>query len=229
MTQRILVVDDEPQIRRALEVALRGHGFDVALASDGAEALVELGTNPPDLLILDLMLPELDGLELLQEVRSWSDMPVLVLSARGEESTKIRALDLGADDYLTKPFSIGELLARVRAVMRRGRQPEEPIVTIGNVVFDFAHHRVARRGVDVHLTPTEYDLVAVLVQNRGKLLTHRQLLQRVWGSYATENVRQLRVYIRYLRSKLEDDPHNPALIVTEPGIGYRVPAPMEDF
>ncbi len=227
--RRILIVDDETQIRRALDVALRGHGFSVAAAADGAEAMVELGAGTPDLLILDLMLPDIDGLAILEDVRSWSGLPILVLSARGEEAMKIRALDLGADDYLTKPFSVGELLARVRALLRRGRPPEEPRVTIGEVVFDFASHRVARNGTEVHLTPTEYDLISALVQNRGKLMTHRQLLQQVWGNYATDNVRQLRVYIRYLRSKLEEDPHNPTLIVTEPGVGYRVPEVEHDL
>ncbi|MGE3796738.1 MAG: response regulator [Thermomicrobiales bacterium] len=226
---RILVVDDETQIRRALEIALRGHGYDVSLAGGGSEALVALGTNTPDLLILDLMLPDIEGLTLLEEVRSWSEMPILVLSARGEEAVKVQALDFGADDYLTKPFSSGELLARVRALLRRGHPPDQPRVEIGNLVFDFANHRVTRNGVDIHLTPTEYDLIVALVQNRGKLMTHRQLLQRVWGDYASENVRQLRVYISYLRGKLEDDPHNPTLILTEPGIGYRVTESTHNF
>ena len=226
----VLVVDDEPQIRRALEIALQGHGFEVVLAEDSKQALVTMASRPPDLVILDLMLPDLDGLGFLQEVRKWSDVPLIVLSARGEEAMKIRALDLGADDYLTKPFGIGELLARLRALMRRGKETPTPVAQLGNVVVDLANHRVLRNGVDVHLTPTEFGLLAVLVQNRGKLLTHRQLLQRVWGSYATENVQQLRVYINYLRAKLEADPHAPTLIVTEPGVGYRLLAdPAADF
>jgi two-component system KDP operon response regulator KdpE len=219
---RILVVDDEPQIRRALDIALRGHGYQVALAEGSAPALIRLGSDPPDLLILDLMLPDLDGLSLLRELRAWSDIPVIVLSARGEEATKIEALDLGADDYLTKPFGIGELLARVRALLRRGRDTPPPIIELDGIRIDLASHRVSRDGIDVHLTPTEFDLLAVLAQNRGKLMTHRQLLQQVWGSYATENVQQLRVYINYLRTKLERDPHAPALILTEPGVGYRL-------
>ena len=220
--QRILVVDDEPQIRRALDIALRGHDYDVQLADGSAAALVQLGAHPPDLLILDLMLPDLDGLSLLRELRSWSDIPVIVLSARGEEATKIEALDLGADDYLTKPFGIGELLARVRALLRRGKDAPAPMLDLGGVAIDLANHRVWRDGVEVHLTRTEFDLLAVLAQNRGKLMTHRQILQQVWGSYATENVQQLRVYINYLRTKLERDPHAPALILTEPGVGYRL-------
>lgn len=220
--QRILVVDDEPQIRRALDIALRGHDYDVQLADGSEAALVQLGAHPPDLLILDLMLPDLDGLSLLRELRSWSDIPVIVLSARGEEATKIEALDLGADDYLTKPFGIGELLARVRALLRRGKDAPAPMLDLGGVAIDLANHRVWRDGVEVHLTRTEFDLLAVLAQNRGKLMTHRQILQQVWGSYATENVQQLRVYINYLRTKLERDPHAPALILTEPGVGYRL-------
>jgi two-component system KDP operon response regulator KdpE len=220
--QRILVVDDEPQIRRALDIALRGHDYDVQLADGSAAALVQLGAHPPELLILDLMLPDLDGLSLLRELRSWSDIPVIVLSARGEEATKIEALDLGADDYLTKPFGIGELLARVRALLRRGKDAPAPMLDLGGVTIDLANHRVWRDGVEVHLTRTEFELLAVLAQNRGKLMTHRQILQQVWGSYATENVQQLRVYINYLRTKLERDPHSPTLILTEPGVGYRL-------
>jgi two-component system KDP operon response regulator KdpE len=220
--QRILVVDDEPQIRRALDIALRGHDYDVQLADGSAAALVQLGAHPPELLILDLMLPDLDGLSLLRELRSWSDIPVIVLSARGEEAPKIEALDLGADDYLTKPFGIGELLARVRALLRRGKDAPAPMLDLGGVTIDLANHRVWRDGVEVHLTRTEFELLAVLAQNRGKLMTHRQILQQVWGSYATENVQQLRVYINYLRTKLERDPHSPTLILTEPGVGYRL-------
>jgi two-component system KDP operon response regulator KdpE len=220
--QRILVVDDEPQIRRALDIALRGHGYEVLLAEQSAAALVQLGSSPPDLVILDLMLPDLDGLSLLRELRSWSDIPVIVLSARGEEATKIEALDLGADDYLTKPFGIGELLARVRALLRRGKEAPPPTMAFGEIGIDLASHRVTRNGREVHLTPTEFDLLAALAHNQGKLMTHRQLLQQVWGSYATENVQQLRVYISYLRTKLERDPHAPALILTEPGVGYRL-------
>jgi two-component system KDP operon response regulator KdpE len=220
--RRILVVDDEPQIRRALDIALRGHGYEVRLAEGSAAALVQLGSDPPDLLILDLMLPDLDGLSLLRELRGWSDLPVIVLSARGEEATKIEALDLGADDYLTKPFGIGELLARVRALLRRGKETPPPVIELGEVRIDLAGHRVMRNGQEIHLTPTEYDLLLALAQNHGKLMTHRQLLQQVWGSYASENVQQLRVYINYLRAKLERDPHAPTLIVTEPGVGYRL-------
>ena len=189
---------------------------------ESGPALVQLGSHSPDLLILDLMLPDLDGLSLLRELRGWSDIPVIVLSARGEEATKIEALDLGADDYLTKPFGIGELLARVRALLRRGKESPIPVLELGEITIELANHRVTRNGKEVHLTPTEFDLLAVLAQNRGKLMTHRQLLQQVWGSYATENVQQLRVYISYLRTKLERDPHAPSLILTEPGVGYRL-------
>ena len=162
------------------------------------------------------------GYRFLRELREWSEMPVIVLSARGEEATKIEALDLGADDYLTKPFGIGELLARVRALLRRGKEATPPTLEFGEIGIDLANHRVTRNGQEVHLTPTEFDLLAALAHNRGKLMTHRQLLQQVWGSYATENVQQLRVYISYLRTKLERDPHAPTFILTEPGVGYRL-------
>lgn len=225
---RILVVDDEPQIRRALNTALSGHGYTVELAETAEDGLALLAAHPHDLVVLDLMLPGIDGIGFIEDARSWSSVPIIVLSARGEEPLKVRALDLGADDYLTKPFGIGELLARVRALLRRGKESSPPVIDLGDVAIDLANHRVVRDGRDVHLTPTEFDLLAALAQNRGKLMTHRQLLQQVWGSYATENVQQLRVYISYLRTKLERDPQAPALIVTEPGIGYRIPVDPTD-
>jgi two-component system KDP operon response regulator KdpE len=221
---RVLVVDDEAPIRRALRTALTGHGYLVELAEDGDAALAAIAAHPPDVVVLDLVMPAIDGFEVLRQLRAWSRVPVIVLSAHGEERNKVEALDLGADDYLTKPFGMGELLARLRAVLRRVGAPEEAVLAVGDVVIDVARHVVTRRGEEVHLTPTEYDLLRTLARDADKVLTHRQLLERVWGSYAAENAQQLRVYINYLRRKLEADPAHPQLIVTEPGVGYRLKA-----
>lgn len=220
--ERVLVVDDEPQIRRALRTALLGHGYEVEIAEDGEAALTRLATRPPDVMVLDLVMPGVDGFEVLRQTRAWSQLPVIVLSAHGQERDKVAALDLGADDYLTKPFGMDELLARLRAVLRRAGATTEPCTTFGDVVVDLARHVVVKAGAEIHLTPTEYDLLRVLAANAGKVLTHRQLLERVWGGYAAENSRQLRVYVNYLRRKLEDDPTHPVFLVTEPGVGYRL-------
>lgn len=219
---RVLVADDEPQIRRALTTALRGHGYDVAIAEDGEDALARLAAWLPDALVLDLVMPKVDGFEVLRQVRTWSDLPVIVLSARGREADKVTALDLGADDYLTKPFGIDELLARLRAVLRRSHSVHDSRIEVRHITIDIANHLVTRGGEEVHLTPTEFDLLAVLAANAGKVMTHRALLERVWGGYAADNAQQLRVYVNYLRRKLEVDPAEPTLIVTEPGIGYRL-------
>lgn len=220
--ERVLVVDDEPQIRRALRTALAGHGYRVEVAEDGEAALTMLAGRPPDVVVLDLMMPGVDGFEVLRQTRAWSRVPIVVLSARGQERDKVEALDLGADDYLTKPFGIAELLARVRAVLRRAGPVAGSRLTVGNVGIDLARHVVTKAGVEVHLTPTEYDLLRVLAVDAGKVLTHRQLLERVWGGYAAANSQQLRVYVNYLRRKLEDDPARPRLLLTEPGVGYRL-------
>ncbi|HEY7036891.1 MAG TPA: response regulator transcription factor [Thermomicrobiales bacterium] len=222
--QRILVVDDEAPIRRALRTALTGHGYDVEVADGGAAALTTIATWLPDAVVLDLMMPGVDGFEVVRQTRTWSQVPIVVLSARGEERSKVEALDLGADDYLTKPFGIEELLARLRAVLRRGGTQQAQQITVGDVTIDVARHVVTKGGQEIHLTPTEYDLLRVLATNAGKVLTHRQLLERVWGGYAAENSQQLRVYVNYLRRKLEDDPARPRLLVTEPGVGYRLRA-----
>ena len=220
--ERVLVVDDEPQIRRALRTALAGHGYQVEVAADGEAALTALATRVPDVVVLDLVMPGVDGFEVLRQTRTWSTVPVIVLSARGQERDKVEALDLGADDYLTKPFGMAELLARLRAVIRRAGSPTDPVLTVGDVTIDLARHVVTRGGEEVHLTPTEYDLLRVLALNAGKVLTHRQLLGLVWGGYAAENTQQLRVYVNYVRRKLEADPARPRLLVTEPGVGYRL-------
>jgi len=172
--------------------------------------------------VLDLVMPHVDGFEVLRQTRAWSQIPVIVLSARGQERDKVVALDLGADDYLTKPFGMEELLARLRAVLRRARVPIDRICTFGDVTIDFNRHIVTKANVEVHLTPTEYDLLSAFARDADKVLTHRLLLERVWGEYAGENLQQLRVYINYLRRKLEDDPARPHWLVTEPGVGYRL-------
>ena len=221
---RILVVDDEERIRRALRAALSGHGYAVDVAVDGPAAVSALAGGVHDAVVLDLVMPGMDGLAVLKEVRGWSEVPVIVLSARGQEADKVDALDHGADDYLTKPFGMPELLARLRAVMRRSRPEDEPVVVAGPLRIDLAKRIVTRDGTEVHLTPTEWDLLRVLAASPGKVLTHRQLLERAWGGYAADNSPQLRVYVNYLRRKLEADPTRPRLIVTEPGVGYRLKA-----
>jgi two-component system KDP operon response regulator KdpE len=222
--ERVLVIDDEPQIRRALHSALAGHGYAVAVAEDGTTGLEAIASWAPDAIVLDLVLPDIDGLEVLRETRLWSSVPIIVLSARGGESDKVTALDQGADDYLTKPFGMAELLARLRVMLRRARVGVPEILTAGDVTIDLQRYVVTRGSREVHLTPTEFDLLRVLASEAGRVLTHRQLLERVWGAYANENSQQLRVYINYLRRKLEDDPSHPQLIVTEPGVGYRLRA-----
>lgn len=220
---RVLVIDDDMQIRRALSTALRGQGYEVEVAVDGAEALTRMATWNPDVVVLDLVMPNVDGFEVVRDARTWTSVPIIVLSARGQFQDKVMALDLGADDYITKPFGIEELEARLRAIMRRAH-PDDDVTTIevGDIVIDLAAHRVTKGGEAVHLTPTEFSLLQTLAAERGKVITHRQLLERVWGGYAAENSRQLRVYINYLRRKLEADPTQPRLIVTEPGVGYRL-------
>jgi two-component system KDP operon response regulator KdpE len=219
---RVLVVDDEVSIRRALGKALAANGYTVRLAESGDAASVDLATWAPDVVVLDLVMPGRDGFDVLRELRTWSDMPVIVLSARGQERDKVLALDAGADDYLTKPFGIEELLARMRAVARRLGASDGQHLAIGDIVIDHAAHSVTVRGDAVHLTPTEYQLLSVLAANVGRVMTHRQLLERVWGAHAADNGPQLRVYINYLRGKLERDPAHPEIIVTEPGVGYRL-------
>jgi two-component system KDP operon response regulator KdpE len=192
------------------------------VAEDGGEALTQIASWVPDVVVLDLVMPEVDGLEVLRQTRAWSSVPIIVLSAIGQEPDKVAALDLGADDYLTKPFGIAELLARIRAVLRRAGQPPHPVLTVGDVTIDLARRVVTKGAAEVHLTPTEYDLLRTLAADADRVLTHRQILMRVWGDYASENAQQLRVYINYLRRKLEDEPARPRLIVTEPGVGYRL-------
>ncbi len=221
---KVLVVDDEAQIRLAVQRALSARGYDVDVAADGQEAVDRAAVSMPDLIVLDLNMPVLDGLEVCRRVRAWSDVPIIVLSVREDEPDKVAALDLGADDYLTKPFGVGELLARVHALLRRseiaaGRH--ETRFAFDGVTIELESHRVTRDGEDVHLTKTEWALLEVFAGASGKLLTHRFLLERVWGEGYSDDVEVLRVFVSQLRRKIEADPRRPRAIVTEPGIGYR--------
>ncbi len=222
---RILVVDDEPQILRALRVVLRDAGFEVVPAETGAEALDRAAVRPPAAAIVDLMLPDVDGVEVTRSLREWSEMPILVLSAVGEEEQKVRALQAGADDYITKPFGSRELVARLQAALRRGgRSEQEPRIVVGDLEIDLAARAVSRGGELVHLTPIEFDLLRVLVRNRGRLMTHRGLLAEVWGPQYVEDVQTLRTHIARLRAKIEPDGQAQRCIVTDPGVGYRFSA-----
>jgi two-component system KDP operon response regulator KdpE len=219
----VLVVDDEPQIRRALRTSLEAHGFRVATVGTGEEAVVAAADGAVDAVLLDLGLPDLDGVEVIRRIRTFSEIPVIVVSVREEQAQKVAALDAGADDYVTKPFGMAEVLARVRATLRRSHPgpPDPPIHRIGELEIDLGRRLVTRDGEPVHLTKTEFGLLEALVANPGKLLTHQWLLRRVWGQgYATES-HYLRVYVRALRRKLGDDAAAPRLILTEPGVGYR--------
>ena len=221
MTQRILVCDDEMQIRRALRVVLKDAGFEVVETADAAEALDTASVRPPDAAIIDLILPDGDGVEVCRSIRSWSEMPILVLSAVGEEEQKVRALEAGADDYVTKPFGPRELVARLNAALRRaGDAADEPAITVDGLVIDLAAHTVTRDGEEIHLTPIEFRLLGTLAGNRGRLMTHRALLTEVWGPGWEEDTQTLRTHIANLRRKIEP-PDGPRYIRTDPGVGYR--------
>jgi two-component system KDP operon response regulator KdpE len=224
--QRILIVDDEPQITRVLRRSLTTHGYDVRVASDGLAALQTFGDWPPDLVVTDLSMPGTDGLQLCRNLRAISQVPIIVLSVRGEESTKVQALDAGADDYITKPFGIDELLARIRAALRRAQTSKtddaaSPVLEVGNFRLDLENRNVAVNGAEVHLTPKEYDLMVYLISHPGKVLTHHTLLSAIWGGESVEQTEYLRVFIGQLRKKIEPEPSTPRYILTEPWIGYR--------
>jgi two-component system KDP operon response regulator KdpE len=222
---RILVVDDEPQILRALEMSLRGAGYDVDTATTGAQALTNAAVQPPDAVILDLVLPDTRGTEVCRELRTWTSVRVIVLAVVGDESEKVAALDAGADDYVTKPFGVDELLARLRAALRRVDGESEPVRQVGDLRVDIAGREVTFAGKPVQLTPNEFTLLSLLVRNEGKLLTHKTILEEVWGhAYAAES-HYLHVYVSQLRRKLEPDPARPRYILTEPGVGYRLVDP----
>ena len=219
----VVMVEDEKQIRRFVRTALESDGIRVVEAQTGRQGLTEAATRKPDLVILDLGLPDLDGVEFIRDLRGWSSLPVIVLSARTDETDKIAALDAGADDYLTKPFGVGELLARVRAALRRhASRTGEPVVCFGDVRIDLANRSVLRAGAPVHLTQIEHRLLATLAANAGKVLTHRQLLLEVWGPSYVEHAHYLRIYMSQLRQKLEVDPARPRYLLTETGVGYRL-------
>jgi two-component system KDP operon response regulator KdpE len=224
--QLVLVIEDEPQIRRFLRATLAHHGYRLIEAINAQEGLAHAATYNPALIILDLGLPDLDGLDVTRQVREWSDVPILVLSARGQEQDKIAALDAGADDYLTKPFGVGELLARMRVALRHAQQAvdasEEPIFEAGDLKVDLARRQVTVASEEVHLTPIEYNLLKTLVQHAGKVVTQTQLLKEVWGPAYAEESHYLRVYMSQLRHKIEADPARPRYLLTEPGVGYRL-------
>ena len=219
---RVLVIDDEAPILRALRINLTARKFEVSTASDGASGLAAMARDRPDVLILDLGLPDMDGTDVIRGVRGWTSTPIIVLSAWGQESKKVAALDAGADDYVTKPFGMDELLARLRAAVRRASPaPDEPVVATDDFTVDLADKRVTRAGQDVRLTPTEWQLLEVLVRHAGRLVTQRKLLAEVWGPGYQNEAHYLRVYVANLRRKLEPDPSKPRHLLTEPGIGYR--------
>ena len=223
---RVLVVDDEPQILRAASSRARAAGYAVATAATGEDALVRAAVRPPDAMILDLVLPGKSGVEVARELRAWTQLPILILSAVGEEREKVEALDAGADDYVTKPFGIDELLARLRVALRRAGPPGEPVVRVGELEVDLDRRLVRMDGRTVQLTPIEYDILALLARNEGKLLTHRAILREVWGPAYGGESHYLHVHVSHLRRKLEPDPARPRYIVTEPGAGYRLLAPQ---
>jgi two-component system KDP operon response regulator KdpE len=222
---RLLVIEDDPQIQRFLATALEAHGYELNIVASGAEGLRQAALQQPDIAIVDLGLPDISGLDVIARLREWYAQPILVLSARSRETDKVAALDLGADDYLTKPFGIGELLARLRVAERhraeRSGAASDARIEIGALMIDLAAHRVQRDGVDVHLTPIEYRVLTALARHRGKVLTHRQLLREVWGAAHVESPHYLRIYLRALRHKIEADPARPRYLLTEIGVGYR--------
>jgi two-component system, OmpR family, KDP operon response regulator KdpE len=223
--RRILVCDDEPQVVRALKVVLQEAGFEVIPTATAAEALDQAAVRPPEAAIIDLVLPDQDGIEVTRRLREWSQIPVLVLSAIGEEEQKVRALEAGADDYVTKPFASRELIARLEASLRRVEpEPQEPVISVDGLEVDFAGRTVKQGGKEVHLTPIEYDLLRVLLQNRGRLMTHRALLVEVWGPAYESDTQTLRTHIANLRRKIEPDGRRPRYIRTDPGVGYRFAA-----
>jgi two-component system KDP operon response regulator KdpE len=222
MTTRVLVVDDEPQFLRALATNLRGAGYDVETAETAAGALAAAGFRPPEAVVLDLRLPDGSGRDVCSSLRKWTDAPVIVVSAVGDDEEKIAALDAGADDYVTKPFAIGELLARLRAVLRRAGPTTEPVLEVGPIRVDLEKSAISVDGRDVHLTPLEFRILRLFALNEGKLLTHRAILREVWGPSYGEESNYLHVYVSQLRRKLEADPGRPRHLLTEPGAGYRL-------
>ena len=227
LSARVLIVDDEPQIRRFLRTSLSAHGYAIIEAATGQEALLRATDERPDVVILDLGLPDLDGMEIIRRIREWSKVPIIVLSVRGRDSDKVTALDAGADDYVTKPFSMGELMARIRAALRNrlANEVDESVFRAGGLEVDLARRQVKVDGQEVKLTPNEYELLRVLVTHAGKVATHQHLLREVWGPADMDQTHYVRVYVGQLRQKLEANPSQPRYILTEPGVGYRMIAP----
>ncbi len=227
----ILLIEDEPQMRRFLRITLQGHGYRLVEAADAKDGLLQATTRNPDVVLLDLGLPDLDGLEVTKRLREWTQTPVIVISAREQEKDKVKALDAGADDYLTKPFSAGELMARIRVALRHAARQRsgqsEPVFILQNLRVDLAQRQVFVDEKEVHLTPIEYKLMTVLIRHAGKVITHRQLLTEVWGPAHAGEVQYLRVYMTQLRHKLESDPARPQFLLNEPGIGYRLKCGIE--
>jgi len=221
---RVLVVDDEVAILRFLKPALEANDYEMVSSGTVAEALRRIAADAPDIVLLDLGLPDGDGKQVIQRAREWSDLPIIVLSAREREAEKIEALDLGADDYVNKPFQVGELMARMRTALRHRmlRQAETPLLRVGGVEIDAVRHRVTRAGAEIKLTPKEFELLSFLARHAGRVLTHKQILTAVWGPAHVEDTQYLRVYVGQLRQKIEDKPDDPQIVLTEPGIGYRV-------
>lgn len=221
---QVLVVDDEAAILRFLKPALEANNYEMASAGTVAEAIKQVAARPPDIVLLDLGLPDGDGKEVIRRAREWSDVPIIVLSAREREAEKIESLDLGADDYVNKPFNIGELMARMRTALRHRmqRKAEVPVLHIGDLEVDAVRHRVTRAGAELKLTPKEFELLSFLTRHAGRVVTHKQILAAVWGPAHTEDTQYLRVYVGQLRQKVEAHPDDPKIILTEPGIGYRI-------
>jgi two-component system, OmpR family, KDP operon response regulator KdpE len=219
---RVLVVDDEPHIVRGLKVILRKAGYQVEAAETKQGALDALSVRPPDAMVLDLVLPDGSGVDVCADARRWTDLPIIVLSAVGDEGEKVRALDAGADDYVTKPFGVDELLARLRAALRRRGNGADPTIAIGELEVDRSARLVRRAGKEIHLTPIEFDLLGTLAENQGRLVTHRQLLHAVWGPGYEDETHYLRVHVAHIRGKIEPDPSRPRYLITDPGVGYRL-------
>ncbi|MEQ1929893.1 MAG: response regulator [Parvularculaceae bacterium] len=221
---RVLIVDDEPAILRFLKPALEANGYETYSVGTAAEAIKRIAADAPDLVVLDLGLPDGDGKDVIRTVRPWSKAPIIVLSARDREGEKIESLDLGADDFVNKPFGVGELLARMRAALRHRMQSEgeTPVLNVGDLEIDSVRHRVLRRGEEVKLTRKEFELLSFLARHAGKIVTHKQILAAVWGPAHTEDTQYLRVYVAQIRQKIEERPDDPRIILTEPGIGYRI-------
>jgi len=219
---KILVIDDEVEIRKLLKVGLSAHGYIFIEAANGKDGIYQAAVNRPDIIILDMGLPDLDGPAVVKQIREWSQVPIIILSVRGQDNDKVNALDIGADDYLTKPFSMTELLARIRVALRHQTNlKEEPVIHSADLCIDLARRHVEISGTEIHLTPTEYDLLKILVSHAGKVVTHSYLLTNIWGNNGPECAQYLRIYISQLRKKIEKDPNQPRFVLTEPGVGYR--------